>query len=58
MKTNSYKLKNQFLIWLVHWGKLIDGLVGVVSFNLIKLNLAMKAASYLARWRWKCMRLK
>lgn len=48
-----YKLKNWFLVWLVHWGKLIDGLIGVVSFNLIKSNMTMKVASYLAKWRYK-----
>lgn len=49
------KIKERFLIWLVGWAILIDGIVGVLSIGLLRPTLALTATKYLARWRYKNM---
>lgn len=49
------KIKERFLMWLVGWAMLIDGIAVVLSVGFLSPvpRLALIIAKYLARWRMK-----
>lgn len=46
-------VKEQLLVWLVSWGSLFDGLVGVLTFGFIRPDAKLFFAKKLAKWRWE-----
>ena len=43
----------QFLLWIISWAQLCDGLIGIFSYGYIRSKLALRTAKYLAKWRYK-----
>jgi len=37
-------MKLWFLKWLIHWGNLLQGIIGIASFNLLSPSLGLKMA--------------
>ena len=42
-------MKAQFLLWLIAWGDLLDGLIGIFSFGFLRTHIALRAAENYAR---------
>jgi len=40
-----------YLKWICHWAKFIDGLLGIITFNLINTSLSLRMAKKLAKKR-------
>lgn len=50
-------MDREFLLrWLISWGALLDGMVGVATFGIVRPGLALKAAGVLTQERLKCWR--
>ena len=47
------KIIERFLIWLIYWGGIIDGIIGVLTLGFIDFTIEFKFVKVLTRWQWK-----
>lgn len=45
------KIGERLLLWLFHWARLVDGLIGIITFAVVNTNLALLAAKRLSKYR-------
>ncbi len=47
------KINIWFLKWLFNWARGLDGLIGIITFNLVYTSYGLSAAKMLARYKWR-----
>ena len=51
-------MKVSMLRWLIYWGKLVDGIVGILTLGMVNAGVSLKLAKAYSKHRFMGLRMK